>query len=290
MQRFIARLALGSLLASPALFAQMTPSAIDIPAPQQPQHKGNLLAFEKPNRKPGIAPFSHIGVSGGISANGINMQVAVNANKWLNIRGIGNYFAYNVNNITVNGSGGTNGIGVSGNLNFATGAVAADYYPFYRHGLRISPGFMFYNQNQISAVGKATPGASFTLGSQTYYADSVNPLSVSANLGLNTRQEAFTATAGWGNLISRTGGHWSFPFEVGAVFTGVPTLGMTMAGNACLTASDASSNGPSCVPMATNTTAQQNLNAQIAKYKNDLNPLQVYPILSFGVGYSFGFR
>ena len=97
-------------------------------------------------------------------------------------------------------------------------------------------------------------------------------------------------TTGWGNMISRRGGHWSFPFELGAIFTGVPTLGMTLNGDACLTAQDAASNGATCVNMATNATAQSNLNAQIAKYKNDLNPLQVYPILSFGVGYNFRIR
>jgi len=40
-----------------------------------------------------------------------------------------------------------------------------------------------------------------------------------------------------------------------------------------------------CVNMATNATAQQNLAAQIAKYQNDLEPLKIYPILSFGVAY-----
>ncbi len=290
MQRLLSRLVLGVFCAAPLLVAQITPSATDIPAPQQPDHRGNLIGYQNPNRKGGIPPFSRIGVSGGVSTMGVSAQIAVNATKNLNIRGIGTVFAYNVNNITVNGSGGANGIAINGNLNFATGGVALDYYPWSRHGLRLSPGMQFYNQNLIMANGTASPGSSFSLGSQKYYSDAVNPLTIVASLGLNRNQLLPTATIGWGNLISRTGGHWSFPVELGIVYTGVPELGMTLSGNACLTSSDAATNGSTCVNMATNATAQQNLSAQIIKYRNSLNPYPFYPIVSFGVGYSFGFR
>jgi len=221
---------------------------------------------------------------------GVNMQAAVNANRYLNLRGIGNYFSYTVSNVTINNSGGSSGINVNGNLKFATGGVAMDYYPFPNHGFRLSPGAMLYNQNAASATGIGAPGTSFTFGSQKYYSDTVNPLNINAKLGLNTHQRAFTMTTGWGNMISRRGGHWAFPFELGAVFTGVPTIGLNPTGNACLTAADAATNGPTCVNMATNATAQANVASQIAKYKNDLNPLQVYPILSFGVSYNFKIR
>lgn len=33
-----------------------------------------------------------------------------------------------------------------------------------------------------------------------------------------------------------------------------------------------------------------NLNAQIAKYKSDLDPLRFYPIVSFGLAYNFPIR
>jgi hypothetical protein len=38
------------------------------------------------------------------------------------------------------------------------------------------------------------------------------------------------------------------------------------------------------------TALNTDLQAQIAKYKSDLNPLQVYPIFSFGLGYNFHIR
>ncbi len=221
---------------------------------------------------------------------GINMQAAVIANRYLNIRGTGNYFTYSVNNATINDQNGSTGISVSGKLNLASAGVSLDLYPFPNHGFRLSPGAVVYNQNRISATGIAPAGQSFTLSGQRYYSDSLNPINATAALGFNARQKAFSMTTGWGNLISRRGGHWSLPFELGAVFTGVPTLNMTLAGNACLTQADAAINGPTCVNAGTNATIQSNLAAQIAKYKSDLNPFQVYPIISVGVGYNFRIR
>ena len=236
------------------------------------------------------APFSRLALSGGIGTMGINMQAAVNANRYFNIRGIGNYFSYTVSNLTINKSGGSNGITVGGNFKFATAGASLDIYPFPNHGFRLSPGVILYNQNSATATGIAAPGTSFTFGSQKYYSDTVNPLNITAKLGLNARQRAFSMTTGWGNLIPRNGGHWSFPFEIGAVFTGSPTLALNPTGNACLTAADAAINGPSCVNMATDSTAQANVAAQVAKYQKDLNVVPVYPIISFGIGYNFRLR
>jgi hypothetical protein len=115
---------------------------------------------------------------------------------------------------------------------------------------------------------------------------------VNASLGLNTHKQAFSMTTGWGNMIPRKSDDtvWSritFPFEIGAVFTGVPTINMNLSGYACANQADAATNGPSCVNMATNTTAQNDLITQLNKWKSDLNPLKVYPIFSFGVAYEF---
>ncbi|MGO8933340.1 MAG: hypothetical protein ACLPLZ_03645 [Terracidiphilus sp.] len=273
MKRLVCFLTLTLLAASTGLFAQNS----DQPAPPQTRAEKGV----SPD------PFSRLALSGGVGANGINMQVAVEANRYLNIRGIGNYFTYNVSNFTIDNNNGSSGIGVSGKLNFATAGAALDLYPFPNHGFRLSPGAVFYNQNAVTATGIAAAGTSFTFGSQKYYSDTVNPLNITAALGLNKNKTAFSMTTGWGNLISRRGGHWSFPFEIGAVFTGSPTLALNPTGNACLTAADAADNGPSCVNMATNSTAQTNIAAEVAKYQKDLNVLPVYPIVSIGIGYNF---
>jgi hypothetical protein len=242
--------------------------------------------------KPGTPPrpLSRLAFGGGIGFMGINLQAAMEANRYLNIRGTGNVFSYAVNNVKVSGGNGSSGINVSGKLNFASAGVSLDYFPWPNHGLRLSPGMMLYNQNGISASGVASSGSSITVGGVKYYSEGgSNAMTLNARLGLNTHQQAFTMTTGWGNMISRRGGHWSFPFELGAVFTGVPTVGVNITGYGCTNSADTGTSGAgaSCVNMATNASAQSNINAQIAKYKNDLNPLKVYPILSFGLAYNF---
>jgi hypothetical protein len=228
-----------------------------------------------------LKPFSAVGFGAGMSLMGVNLQAATNVNRYLNLRGTGNFFDYTANNIS------TNGFSLNGKVNFATAGVSLDYYPIPRMGFRVSPGMLLYNENGITATATPQPGKSFSLDGYDYYpeAGSSTPFQVNANLGLNTHKQAFTLTTGWGNMIPRKRkdlliGHLSFPFEIGAAFTGVPTINMQLQGYAC------DSNGANCVNMATDPTAQSNLNAQVAKWRSDLNPLQVYPIFSFGVAYS----
>lgn len=220
---------------------------------------------------------------------GINMQAAVEANRYINIRGIGNYFTYNVNNVKINGnsngSGNSNGIDVSGNLNFAEGGVAVDFYPWPNHGFRLSPGVTFYNQNGASASGQASGGTSITLGTDKYYSDPSDPFTMNASLALNTHKQAFSMTTGWGNMISRKGGHLSFPFELGAIFTGAPTVGMSFTGDGCT-----DTTYETCYDMSSDPKVLADISTQIAKYQKDLNVLQVYPIFSFGVAYNFKIR
>jgi len=225
------------------------------------------------------APFSRLALSGGIGANGINFQVAVEANRYINIRGVGNYFSYTLNNVK------SNGVSATGTLSMATGGVSVDLYPFPNHGWRLSPGALFYNQNGASLTGTITGGNSFTMNSDKYYSDPESPVTMAAGVVLNKTNPAFTMTTGWGNLISRKGGHFSVPFEIGAAFVGSPTVNINYTGgevcNEALT---------SCQTAATDTALATDTAAQVAKYNSDLNVLKVYPIFSIGIGYNFNIR
>ncbi len=248
-------------------------------AAHDPTTNGKTVGAYSPLRNEyGPAPFSRLALGGGVSPLGINMQAAVNVSRYMNLRGAGNLFNYTVNNFS------TNGLNINGKLNFATGGASVDFYPFPNHGFRLSPGALFYNQNNVAANITVTGGTSFTLNGVTYYASSTNPITGNGGLALNSRNPAFSMTTGWGNMISRRG-HWSFPFEVGAAFVGAPSLNLALTGGlAC------DSQGLNCVNVATDPTVQANLQAQIQKYRNTLNPFQYYPIVSFGTAYSFGIR
>ncbi len=287
----IARCLMVALMAAPAWLLAQTPSSTSDSSQTSGgamnQAPGSPIAKAAKYTPPG--PFSRLALGGGAGIGGINMQAAMEANRYLNIRGIGNYFSYSVNNFKVGGSG-SSGSNVSGKLNLAEAGISLDYYPWPNHGFRLSPGVTLYNGNAASASGVMAADSSITLDSTKYYSESANPMNLNANLGLNTHKQAFTMTTGWGNMISRRGGHWALPFELGAIFTGAPTVGLKITGYGCTVQSDAAINGESCVNMATNVSAQADLTNQVAKYRNDVNPLKVYPILSLGVSYDFNIR
>lgn len=224
-------------------------------------------------------PFTRLAFGGGIGVNGVNLQVATNLNRYLNVRGVGNVFKYDVNNIS------TNGFDVDAKLNLATAGASLDYYPFPYHGWRISPGLQFYNENGADAIFNVVGGTSFTLNDVTYYASSSNPVRGYGTFRLNKQKPAFTITTGWGNMIPRHGGHWSFPVEVGVALVGQPDINIALTqGQVC------NAQGQNCVNVATDASVQSNLRSQIAKYRSDMEPLKAFPIVSFGMAYSFRIR
>jgi hypothetical protein len=280
-----------ALLAAPLAFAAELPSSSSTLIAIDPSSGGAAYAQAAPagKTKTIIAPFSRVALSAGVSLNGVNLQVATNLNRYLNLRGIGNVVNYTDNNIS------TNGFNIDANLNMATAGAALDFYPFPRHGFRLSPGALFYNQNEVSASAVVTGGTKVTLNDQDYLSDSSDPLKMNGSLTLNTNKQAFTLTTGWGNMIPRKGGHWSFPFEIGAAFTGAPSLALSpLTGSACTT-----SNGSTCSSSYVNVKdpansiaqdVQKNLTAQKAKWTSDLEDLKYYPIISFGLAYNFRIR
>jgi hypothetical protein len=224
-------------------------------------------------------PFSRIAVGGGISPLGVNLTTVTNLDRYVNLRADGNVLKLTENGIS------TNGFTVDANLNLASARVSVDVYPFPNHGLRFSPGVLLYNGNRANATFTVQGGTNFTLNGYDYYASSTNPVKGIGNLGLNSRKPAFTITTGWGNELPHNGKHWSFPVEVGVALAGAPSLNIALtSGQVC------DAQGENCVNVATDPDVQSNLRAQIVKYKNDLDPLKTFPIVSAGVSYNFHLR
>ena len=238
-----------------------------------------------PATKGPFSPLSRIAVGAGISPLGFGLVAAVNLTNHFDVRATGNFFNYAT---TFN----TNGFNVNAKLNMASAGASLDYYPFH-WGLRLSPGVLFYNQNGASASAPVTPGTSFTLNNQNFYAATPNAalgrtaLSGIGTLGLNTTKPAFTATTGIGSLIPRSGRHWSVPFEVGAAFTGSPTIKMSLTGWACYDQAQTECTNVADPTNPISVLIQSDLQAQVSKWRNDLNPLKVYPIVSTGVVFNF---
>lgn len=225
-----------------------------------------------------LQPFSRIAVGVGFSPLGVNLAATTNLNRYFNVRGTGNVFQYNVDNIS------TNGFDATAKLNLASAGVALDVYPFPNHGLRLSPGLLFYNSNSLSGTVTVEGGNSVTLNGTDYTSSSTNPVKGTANVGLHSTSPAFTITTGWGNQISRKGGHWSFPVEIGIALIGTPAVNINLTSGAVCDFEG------SCQDVTTDKQLQSDLQAQIAKYKHDLDPLKTFPILSFGISYNFKIR
>jgi len=224
-------------------------------------------------------PFSQLAIGAGVGVMGINLQAATNLNRFMNLRAVGNVLNYNINNIS------TNGFNVNAKLNLATAGASVDFFPFPRHGLRFSPGVLFYNQNAASATFTVQDGTSFSLDDYTYYSSKANPVIGTGSFGVHAQNPAFTMTTGYGNIIPRKGGHLSFPLELGVAFIGTPAVNVALTqGQVC------NAQGLFCVDVATDQTVQTNLQAQINKYRSDIDPLRTFPIFTFGVAYNIHLR
>jgi len=273
-------LSLVLLAASAGLFAQSPGySSSNFAAEPDPGMGGSQAASPVKNSSASIAPLSRLALGAGFSPLGVNLLVATNINRRLNLRGTGNFFQYSANNIS------TNGFNVDAKIALASAGASLDVYPFPNHGFRLSPGALFYNTNAANAVFSVKGGTSFTLDNVTYYASATNPVKGTGAVGLHTQKPAFTITTGWGNVVPSRGGHWSFPFELGVAFIGAPTMKLALTqGQVC------DANGLNCVNVATDQALQTNLQAQVDKYIGDLEQLKTYPIVSIGVAYSFRIR
>jgi hypothetical protein len=272
-------IAIFALFAIPAGMAAQSYSSSLVSDPNNTDGSGFRPAPAVTNVYEYPRPLSRVALGGGFSPLGVNIQAATNLNRFMNLRTTGNILNYSANNLS------TSGFNINAKLNLASAGTSLDFYPFPNHGFRLSPGALIYNKNQVNALYTVQGGTAFSLNGVTYYTSTTNPVSGNGTIGLHTRNQAFTMTTGWGNVIPRHGGHWAFPVEVGAAFIGPPSVNLALtSGQVC------DVGGQNCVNVATDTDVQANLQAQLAKYKSDLDALKTYPILSFGASYSFGSR
>jgi hypothetical protein len=217
-----------------------------------------------------VRPFSTVAIALKLGDQGIGGELAVPVLSRLNLRAGAQFFSLNAN-VT------SQGVQATGQLQMRNIFTSVDIYPF-RNGFRISPGFTVHNDTHLTAALLAPGGTTFTLNDTDYVSDPSNPIHGNAGFVMGG-VSAPRLTFGWGNMIPRAGGHFSFPFEAGFEYISAPGVTLTLAGNGC------SSDG--CGDINQNGGAA-NIAAEIVKLKNDLAPLRFYPILSTGISYRFG--
>jgi len=250
-----------------ATAAQAFPQAIQVPAATLTPAAEAIGQF-RPRPVSNGAPHLGIGVKVGTLGIGFNVGTALGSR--VNIRGGANFFDYK-DSLT------EDGVNYNGTLQLRSVEAKVDL--FLAGGFRVTPGFLIYDDNNISATAAVPGGQSFTLGGTRYFSSVPNPISGTAALTLN--KTAPTLAIGFGNLLPRSGRHFSVSTDIGVVFQGSPQFALGLAGSSC------SPTLTNCVPINAIPGATANIQSEQQKISDDLKPFKYYPELSVMFGWSF---
>jgi len=212
----------------------------------------------------------HFGVGVKVGTLGIGFQVGTALASRVNVRGGANFFSYH-DTLT------EDGVNYAGTLKLRS--VEAKLDLFIVGGFRFTPGFLLYNDNNISATASVPGGQSFSLGGTRYFSSVASPITGTAALTLN--RTAPTLGIGFGNLLPRSGRHFSVSTDLGVVFQGSPQFALGLSGSSC------APNFTGCVPINAVTGASANILAEQTKISDDLKQFKYYPELSVMFGWSF---
>lgn len=216
------------------------------------------------------APFG-VGVGIKVSFLGAGFEAAVPVAHKFNVRAGVNMFSYNR---TFDKDGVTYG----GQLRFRSSEAHLDWFPF-GGSFHISPGAIIYNGNQVTANADVAGGNTFTLNDTDYVSDSANPIHGSGKIDF--RKTAPMISVGWGNLVPRSGRHFSVPVELGVIFSGAPRAAINLDGGAC------DSSGLNCQSINADPSFQSNVQEEQDKINHDMSPFKYYPVISVGFGFRF---
>jgi len=98
------------------------------------------------------------------------------------------------------------------------------------------------------------------------------------------------ASFGFGRFIPRSNRHWSFPTEFGLIYEGSPSLVVNTAGSVCSDQAQTQCSSISDPNSPVGQAYNQSLQAQLNKWRTDLDKVKIYPIFSYSVVYSFNIR
>lgn len=215
------------------------------------------------------------GIGVKVGTLGVGIQGAVAVAKRVNVRGGFNVFSYSH---TFDQSGAS----IDGSLKLQS--VEANLDLLIGGGFRFSPGVLLYNNNHVDGTITVNSGTQFSIGDQSYTSFAQDPIKGTASLTFNKFSPMLAI--GFGQLVPRSGRHFSMAFDLGIVFEDAPTVTMTYGGTGCLT-DPRLTQAQACKPINT----QANIISQIAseqqKFSDAVSILKYYPVLSLGFGWRF---
>ncbi|HEX3661509.1 MAG TPA: hypothetical protein VHU89_08750 [Acidobacteriaceae bacterium] len=254
-------------LAQPASSSQLPSSLLADTSPSA----GETVYVPPTSSRP--FAFSTVAVGVNVGILGIGFEAATPLSMHLNLRAGSSFFNY-ADTLT------SDGIAYNANLRLRSSEASLDYFPWAK-SFHISPGALLYNGNKITGNGNVPAGQTFTLNGTTYTSSASDPVNGTGSVTFN--KAAPKLTVGWGNLVPRSGRHFSVPVELGFAYVGDPKVALDLNGTACYT----SQGVPYCANVATDPTVHANVVAQQQKLASDAAPARFFPILSTGFAYRF---
>jgi hypothetical protein len=226
--------------------------------------------------------FAQFGVGAKASTLGWGVEGAVAVTENSNVRG-----GFNVlGAITRRFS--RDGIDYTGTLRLRS--VEAHFDWFLWRGFRVSPGLLLYNGNRVEGSAVVLGGGrQFTIGGNSYYTGPRSSDLVNGPFRIDLAKNKLSPmiTAGFGNLVRRTGSRFSVTLDAGIAFEGSRKARLDLQGSVGPTPA-----GP-FFSVTSNPLVQADLRAEEEKINSGAPPydevdrvLKYYPVISLG----FGFR
>jgi hypothetical protein len=257
----------------PALFTASDLAIAATPAPAEGSGGSGYVRVVAPPRPATIPeevrPFHTLAIGFKADTLGLGVEFATPLAYRINLRSSINAFAFN-DPFSIDG------VGYDARLHLKASETTVDWFP-RAGGLHISPGILYF-KSSMSAPASVGPGRTFVLGTQTFLNSVDDPVTGSSSV-VYPHAFAPMLLIGYGNIIPRSRGHLSVPFEFGAAYTGAPLISVALKGTACTT--------DGCVNFATNSQAQTFLKQEINNLNEDLKKYPFFPIVSLGVAYRF---
>jgi hypothetical protein len=198
--------------------------------------------------------YAEVALAAKFGTLGGGADAIVKVNDRLNARVGGNFFQYSYD-------GTESDIKYDFDAQLFTIEALLDWFPF-QNGFHVSGGALF-NQNELDA--DAQNSASYTIGNTTYTAAQVG--SLHGNIDFN--EVAPYLGIGWGTPFGKEG-HWSFLFDIGAMYQGKPNVDLTANGT-----------------LASNAAFLTDIQREEENLQDQLDKFQVYPIVSLALAYRF---
>lgn len=212
----------------------------------------------------GTALASNLGLAAKASTLGFGLEADYALTEKFSLRGQFNTFDHD-------DTFDKDGVKYTGSLDLSTFGLLVDWHPM-GGGFRVTSG-VYSNGNSLSGVG--TGEGTYTIGDQTYTVGPTDTLRATADVDLGSSIAPYFGI-GWGHAPSNKGG-LLLSFDIGVLVQGSPDATLAVTGTA---------NGGTA-DFTNDPTLQAEVRKEEQNLEEDLSNFEIYPVLSFGIGWRF---